>query len=78
MTPEELFKRANYATCIKRNYGCLLSAEARRAATDVIRLRDALQGVVDWCSEGCPDGGAYSLVEARAALAGLTLVKADT
>lgn len=33
--------------------------------------RDALSGLVDWCKEGCPDGGAHALTEARAALANI-------
>lgn len=32
------------------------------------QLWDALQGLRDWCAEGCPDGGRYALTEAEAAL----------
>lgn len=32
------------------------------------QLWDALQGLKDWCAEGCPDGGRYALIEADAAL----------
>lgn len=32
------------------------------------QLHDALQGLKDWCEEGCPEGGRYALVEAAAAL----------
>lgn len=48
-------------------------AEARAAleAGGVDQLRDALAGLIDWCKEGCPDGGAFALVEARAALSGI-------
>jgi len=37
------------------------------------RLWDALSGLVDWCQEGCPEGGAYALTEARAALSNIRL-----
>lgn len=41
------------------------------------RLRDALKGLIDWCEEGCPEGGSYALVEARMALANITPVDTD-
>jgi hypothetical protein len=34
----------------------------------IARLSDALAGLIDWCEEGCPDGGMFALIEARAAL----------
>lgn len=39
-------------------------------------LRNALRGLLDWVEEGCPDGGAYALTEAKAALANIRPVSA--
>jgi hypothetical protein len=45
--------------------------KARENARKMIhadQLWDALQGLKDWCEEGCPEGGRHALVEAEAAL----------
>ncbi len=49
--------------------------EIERLRIQDAQLRDALQGIIDWSREGCPDGGTYALLEARAALANIALVK---
>jgi len=55
------------------------AAERIRAQRELVAtLRDALRGLLDWVEEGCPDGGRYSIVEARAALAGVSLVQTAT
>lgn len=46
-----------------------------QAANSYDQLFDALQGLVDWCNEGCPEGGAYAMIEARAALKSLRVVQ---
>jgi len=53
-----------------------LQGEVERREEANAQLTDALSGLLDWVSEGCPDGGAYSVVEARAALQGWRLLAA--
>jgi hypothetical protein len=42
--------------------------ENARKIANSEQLWDALQGLMDWCAEGCPDGGRYALTEADAAI----------
>ena len=42
--------------------------ENARKIANVEQLWDALQGLRDWCIEGCPDGGRYAITEAEAAM----------
>lgn len=47
-----------------------------RSKTD--RLHDALQQLVDYVKDGCPDdGGYYVMTEAQAALKGISVVPAE-
>lgn len=69
MNTDELKRKASLATCFKARYGCRLSVDLRETAEKIDTLRDALSGLIDWCDEGCPDGGRYALVEARTAIA---------
>lgn len=48
-------------------------ALAQRAELD--RLHDALRGLLDYVEEGCPDGGRYAIIEARAALKGFSVAR---
>jgi hypothetical protein len=42
------------------------------------RLHDALQQLVDWVKDGCPeDGYSYCMTEAQAALKGLSVTSGD-
>jgi len=52
--------------------------ENARKIVNADQLWDALQGLVDWCSEGCPDGACYSLTEAKAALKMIRVEPTDT
>jgi hypothetical protein len=46
----------------------------RNAADEIEQLRDALQQLVDWAKDGCPeDGYGYCMTEAQAALKGLSI-----
>lgn len=41
--------------------------ENARKIVNADRTLDALQGLIEWCEEGCPEGGRYALEEAWAA-----------
>lgn len=47
--------------------------ENARKIVNADQLWDALQGLMDWCQEGCPEGGRYALTEAEAALKAIRL-----
>jgi len=62
---EEWKQAASVEAKLRREFQDKLSAERNRSD----RIYDALSGLVDWCKEGCPDGGAFALQEAQEALA---------
>lgn len=52
--------------------------ENARKIVNAEQLWDALQGLKDWCAEGCPEGGRYALTEADATLKMIRLEPTDT
>lgn len=52
--------------------------ENARKIVNADQLWDALQGLMDWCAEGCPDGGNYAMTEAKAAIKMVRIEPTDT
>lgn len=52
--------------------------ENARKIVNADQLWDALQGLMDWCAEGCPDGGRYAMTEAAAAIKMIRVEPTDT
>lgn len=52
--------------------------ENARKIANAEQLWDALQGLMAWCEEGCPDGGRYAITEATAAIKMIRMEPTDT
>jgi hypothetical protein len=48
--------------------------ENARKIVNAEKTFDALQGLIDWHEEGCPEGGSFSLTEAEAAIKNIKIV----
>jgi hypothetical protein len=45
-----------------------------KAITEIICLQEALENLLSYAEEGCPDGGYVAVIEARAAIKGFRVI----
>lgn len=68
-------KRAEGQSLAEHTANARLIAAAPEKSAACDQLHDALRGLLDWVEEGCPEGGRYATVEAKAALKNIQVLR---